>query len=71
MLSFTMVTAKSLIKCLLVQMPQCCQNYVAAKSILLDTDDSSLIAYMGDVHDKEEPTIKNMSGNSYIMLQLR
>lgn len=49
-------------------LPQLCSSKI---SILLDTDDRSLIAYMGDVHDKEEPTIKNMSGNSYVMLQLR
>lgn len=49
-------------------LPQLCSGKI---SILLDTDDRSLIAYMGDVHDKEEPTIKNMSENSYVMLQLR
>ena len=36
-------------------------------SILLDMADRALIAYMGDVHGKERPTIKNMSGNSQVM----
>lgn len=40
-------------------------------SILLDTDDRSLIASPDDVRDKEEPTIKNMSGSSCAMLWLK
>lgn len=32
-------------------------------SILLDMADWSLIACMDDMHDEEQPTIKNMSGN--------
>ena len=33
-------------------------------------DDRNLIAYVADVHDKEEATIKNMSGSSYATLWL-
>lgn len=67
-LSFCMITANLLVMCLFTQtlvLPHFCTSTI---SILLDTDDRSLIAYMGDVHDKEEPTIKNMSGSSNAML---
>lgn len=71
MFSFRMITANLLVMCLFTQMlvlPHFCTSTI---SILLDTDDRSLIAYMGDVHDKEESTIKNMSVSSNAMLWLR
>lgn len=46
----------------------CCTSTIPT---LLDTDDRALIAYMDDVHDKEESTIKNMSGSFNAMLRLR
>lgn len=42
-------------------LPQLCRSEI---SILLDMADRSLIAYRVDMHGKEKPAIKNMSGNS-------
>lgn len=70
--SYSVIAANLLVVCLLMQIvsvpPQLCTGNI---SILLDTVDRSLIAYTGDAHDKEEPTIKNMSGSSYATLRLR